>query len=130
MTEGLRYRRLGYVALNVSDVGRSLDFYEKHLGLQRAGEAMNGEHLLRCSRRHHDVILHQADEAGLRRIGWEMEDADNVTRARDLYRSLGIPIVDVGVEECTRLGVHDAVPRVGTAHRRDLRIFPRLRGRG
>ena len=115
MTEGLRYRRLGYVALNVCDVGRSLDFYEKRLGLQCAGEALNGEHLLRCSRRHHDVILHQAGEAGLRRIAWEMEDAVNVMRARHIYQSLDIPIVDVGVEECTRLGVHDAF-RVSEPH--------------
>ena len=115
MAEGLRYRRLGYVALNVSDIGRSLEFYEGRLGLQRAGEASNGEHLLRCSRRHHDVVLHQAGEVGLRRIGWEMEDADNVARARDLYRSLGIAPVDVEAEEGARLGVHDAF-RVSEPH--------------
>ena len=115
MPDSLRYRRLGYVALNVSDIGRSLEFYEKRLGLQRAGEADDGEFLLRCSRRHHDVVLHASETAGLRRIGWELEDAENVTRAREIYRSLGIATVDVGVEACTRLGIHDAF-RVSEPH--------------
>ncbi len=115
MTEGLRYRRLGYVALNVSDLGRSLEFYEKRLGLQRAGESDNGEFLLRCSRRHHDVALRESAEVGLRRIGWEMEGAENVAHARDIFRSLNIPIFDVPAEECTRLGVHDAF-RVSEPH--------------
>lgn len=29
-----RYKKIGYVALNVSDVDRSTDFYDKVVGLQ------------------------------------------------------------------------------------------------
>jgi 2,3-dihydroxy-p-cumate/2,3-dihydroxybenzoate 3,4-dioxygenase len=106
MTNGLRYRRLAYVALNVTDMARSTAFYEAVLGLQRAGEAANGEFLFRCSPRHHDIVLHRAAEPGLRRIGWEMEDADNDAKARDLYRSLDVPVRDVSAEEAARLGIH------------------------
>jgi 2,3-dihydroxy-p-cumate/2,3-dihydroxybenzoate 3,4-dioxygenase len=104
----LRYRRLAYVALNVSDMARSAAFYEKVLGLQPAGEAENGEHLFRCSARHHDIVLHEAARPGLRRVAWEMEDATNLAKARDLYRSLDIPIRDVTPNETKQLGVHDA----------------------
>ena len=33
----VRYNRLGYVALNVTDQQRSHDFHEKQVGLQRGG---------------------------------------------------------------------------------------------
>ena len=47
------YEKLGYVALNVSDVGRSRDFYHKQVGLQMSGEA-DGVAFLRCSEDHQD----------------------------------------------------------------------------
>jgi 2,3-dihydroxy-p-cumate/2,3-dihydroxybenzoate 3,4-dioxygenase len=106
MMNDLRYARLGYVALNVADMARSMAFYENLLGLQRAGDAANGEKLFRCSPRHHDIVLHQAREPGLRRIGWEMQDAENVAKARDLYRRLDVPAVDVSAAECAQLGIH------------------------
>lgn len=108
MTLDFRYRRLGYVALNVTDMARSAKFYEAMLGLQKAGEAANGEQLYRCSSRHHDVILHQAPEAGLRRIGWEMESVEDVAILRKHLAALGIRAFDVGAEESAALGIHDA----------------------
>ena len=105
MTNGLRYRRLGYVALNVTDMARSTAFYESLLGLQRAGEAANDEHLFRCSPRHQDIVLHEASEPGLRRIGWEMQDEENVARARDLFGGLEIAVHDVSDRECEQLGI-------------------------
>lgn len=108
MTLDFRYRRLGYVALNVTEMTRSIDFYERLLGLQRAGEALNGELLLRCSERHHDIVLHQGHEPGLRRIGWEMEGPEHVAKIRKHLGSLGISAHDVNAEECAALGIHDA----------------------
>ena len=78
MAPDFRYRRLGYVALNVSDIARSTAFYRDFVGLTPAGEALNGERLYRCSERHHDVILHEAAAPGLRRVGWEMESGADV----------------------------------------------------
>ncbi|MEQ8268618.1 MAG: VOC family protein [Parvibaculum sp.] len=108
MTPDFRYRRLGYVALNVTDIDRSIGFYEPVLGLQRAGKAANGEHLFRCSPRHHDIVLHQAQAPGLRRVGWEMESADHVARIRKHLASLGIAIHEVDADESALLGLHDA----------------------
>ncbi|MES1990997.1 MAG: VOC family protein [Pseudomonadota bacterium] len=108
MTPDFRYRRLGYVALNVTDMSRSVDFYTVLLGLQAAGNGSNGEKLFRCSARHHDVILHQGKDAGLRRIGWEMENADHTARIRRHLEGLGIATVDVAAEEQATLGIHDA----------------------
>lgn len=108
MPQDFRYRRLGYVALNVSDVRRSADFYRDVVGLTPAGEALNGEHLFRCSERHHDVVLHQSDTVGLRRVGWEMETAKDVANIRGHLQSLDIEPHPVAAAECEALGVSDA----------------------
>ncbi|MGD0189315.1 MAG: VOC family protein [Rhizomicrobium sp.] len=108
MTDALRYRRLAYVALNVSDIARSTTFYEEILGLQRAGNGEDGERLFRCSARHHDVILREAAKPGLRRIGWELESPDALRHARRLFSSLDIAVRDINAGECATLGIHDA----------------------
>ncbi len=106
--QDFRYRRLGYVALNVSDVERSGNFYRDFVGLAPAGEALNGECLFRCSERHHDVVLHQSDAVGLRRVGWEMESANDVAKVRRHLQSLDIEAHPVAAAECDALGISDA----------------------
>jgi 2,3-dihydroxy-p-cumate/2,3-dihydroxybenzoate 3,4-dioxygenase len=117
MALDFRYRRLGYVALNVSNVERSLEFYRDFVGLTPADRALNGEHLLRCSARHHDVVLHEG-EVGLRRVGWEMESAQDVEYIGAHLRSLDIETHPVARDECEALGVRDAFritePTTGT----------------
>ena len=103
-----RYRRLGYVALNVTDMVRSREFYTDLLGLQEAGDATNGECLYRCTSRHHDVVLHEARDAGLRRVGWEMENASHTAKIRKHLEQLGIELFDLSHEESAALGIHDA----------------------
>jgi 2,3-dihydroxy-p-cumate/2,3-dihydroxybenzoate 3,4-dioxygenase len=108
MALDFRYRRLGYVALNVSDVARTADFYRELVGLAEAGEACNGERLLRCSPHHHDVVLHESQRVGLRRVGWEMESAEHVVRIRAHFERLGIATHTVPDEENAALGIHGA----------------------
>jgi 2,3-dihydroxy-p-cumate/2,3-dihydroxybenzoate 3,4-dioxygenase len=108
MLPDFRYRRLGYVALNVTDIEKSETFYTSLLGLQPAGGAASGERLFRCSRRHHDIILHQGTDAGLRRVGWEMENAEHIVRLRKHFGALGIAMKDVVADEQAKLGIHDA----------------------
>ena len=113
-----RYRRLGYVALNVTEIARSVHFYETLFGLQAAGEGPNGERLFRCSKRHHDVILHRAKEPGLRRVGWEMDGPENLAKIRAHFGTLGIACHDVSPADQAALGIHDAFritePNTGT----------------
>ncbi|MGE0487076.1 MAG: VOC family protein [Gammaproteobacteria bacterium] len=105
MTLDFRYRRLGYVALNVSDHARSDVFYREMVGLQAAGRGDGGEHLYRCSKRHHDVVLHQGAHPGLRRVGWEMESDEDWERLRHHLEGLGIACHDVDGDACAALGI-------------------------
>lgn len=108
MPPDFRYRRLGYVVLNVSDGARAHDFYQAMVGLCPAGEALHGERLYRCSDRHHDVILRENGAPGLRRVGWEMESAEHLVRIRTHLEGLGLDIHPVAAEERAALGLGEA----------------------
>ena len=70
----IRYRKLGYVELMVTDLERSAAFYRDVVGLEPAGEGPEGERRFRCSEDPYAVVLHQADQPGFRRGGWMLED--------------------------------------------------------
>ena len=108
MTPTFRYKRLGYVALNVTDLTRSCEFYTGIVGLAPAGDGNHGEKLFRCTSRHHDVVLHESENAGLRRVGWEMESAKDVSLAREQAVNKGWTIAEVDKNECDQLGIEDA----------------------
>lgn len=108
MTQAFRYRRLGYVALNVTDLPRALDFYQTVVGLQPAGRA-GDEHFLRCSDHHHDVVLHEAPQAGLRRVGWEMASAEDLEMLVTHLTRAGLRPVALAEEQCAALGLGAAV---------------------
>jgi 2,3-dihydroxy-p-cumate/2,3-dihydroxybenzoate 3,4-dioxygenase len=77
-----RYRKLGYAALNVADVKRTAAFYRDIVGLDRTEIGAKGEIYLRCGPDHHNIVLHQAPAPGLKRVGFELENADELERAR------------------------------------------------
>lgn len=54
------------------------------------------------------MILHQGAAPGLRRVGWQMEDAENATKIRHHLQSLGIATVDVAADEQAALGIENA----------------------
>ena len=85
-----RYAKLGYVAINVTDIARSRHFYETLWGLTVSGTGPDGEVFLRCSTDHHNIILYPAERVGLRRIGWQMESEDDVDRIVALADDLGL----------------------------------------
>jgi 2,3-dihydroxy-p-cumate/2,3-dihydroxybenzoate 3,4-dioxygenase len=98
----IRYRRLGYLALTVTDPLRSMEFYRDIVGIA-AEQAADGETvLLRCSDRHHDLTLHKGDRPALKRIGWEMESPAAMA-------ALGIAVIAVPDAEADMLGLRDAV---------------------
>jgi 2,3-dihydroxy-p-cumate/2,3-dihydroxybenzoate 3,4-dioxygenase len=80
----IRYRKLGYAELNVTDLERARAFYTNQLGLQFVGEAEDGGLLFRCTDEHHAVVLHKASVPGIRCSGWMLEDAPQFDK---LYRS-------------------------------------------
>lgn len=106
MHPDFRYRRLAYVALDVTDLEASRRFYGDLLGLQAAGSSASGEYFYRCSSRHHDLVLRQAPEAGLRRLGWQMETAADLSALREhLAGPLGLLVHDLPRADCEALGL-------------------------
>jgi 2,3-dihydroxy-p-cumate/2,3-dihydroxybenzoate 3,4-dioxygenase len=105
---GIRYDRLGYVALNVTDPARSAAFYETIVGLQPAGTGPDGATLLRCSSHHHDIALYKAPEPGLKRLGWQLESEKSLATAKAHLQTLGLHIEPVSAAETSALGIGDA----------------------
>jgi 2,3-dihydroxy-p-cumate/2,3-dihydroxybenzoate 3,4-dioxygenase len=100
-----RHRKLGYVALNVTDLGRTTDFALNLIGLWDNGRGPSGEQFLACSNEHHDLVLYQAREPGFVRAGWELETPDDVERAYSHYEGLGLRPTRLAQEEKDILGL-------------------------
>ena len=97
-----RYRKPGYVALNVSDLDRSIHFYRDLVGLQLE-ERVDDAAFLRCSDDHHNLVLYRADEPGIKRMGFELESAEDLAQARAYVEQQGWPVRDVSAEEAQQL---------------------------
>jgi 2,3-dihydroxy-p-cumate/2,3-dihydroxybenzoate 3,4-dioxygenase len=102
VTTPINYRRLGYVALNVTDMPRSLAFYRDVVGLQ-ASSADDVVVALRCTPDHHSVLLYPARAPGLKRVAFELENERELEAAHDHVRKLGLEIEDVDKAEQARL---------------------------
>jgi 2,3-dihydroxy-p-cumate/2,3-dihydroxybenzoate 3,4-dioxygenase len=98
-----RYRKLGYVALNVSDLARARAFYEGQLGLHPSGEGANGEAFFRCGFEHHAVALYQGAEPGLKRIGFELETPEAVEDAARHFAAEGLDVAELAPAACAAL---------------------------
>jgi 2,3-dihydroxy-p-cumate/2,3-dihydroxybenzoate 3,4-dioxygenase len=99
----IRYRKLGYVALNVTDLERSARFYESILGLTPVAGAAADTRLFRCSEDHHNVLLCAAPRPGLKRIGFEMEDRAALEVLHEVLSTKGLDVRAMTPEECAAL---------------------------
>lgn len=96
----IRYRKLGYVALNVTDLARARQWYASMAGLQFNGSGEAGQVFFRSGAEHHSLVLHQAAAPGLKRVGWELEsDAQFDVLARELDRH-GVAWRELDANEC------------------------------
>lgn len=113
----IRFARLGYVALNVSEMERSVAFYRDIVGLTCDAEPEGGHAFLRCSDRHHDVMLAEGGEPGLSSIGWEMESQEALEAAELHLRSIGQDVTEVSATEAAafhfRRGFRSYEPTTG-----------------
>jgi 2,3-dihydroxy-p-cumate/2,3-dihydroxybenzoate 3,4-dioxygenase len=80
MTAPFRYRKLGYAALTVTDLQRSVVFYRDLLGLDLVEQTADTAYL-RCSRDHHNLVLVQGSVPGLKRVGFELENEAELDKA-------------------------------------------------
>lgn len=91
----MRYEKLGYVALNVTDIERSRAFYENVVGLQYSGTNDEGHVFFRCSLDHHNIVLCPSVRPGLKRIGVEMQDEAALDELAAQLRRHDIPCYEV-----------------------------------
>ncbi|RLA12286.1 MAG: 2,3-dihydroxy-p-cumate-3,4-dioxygenase, partial [Gammaproteobacteria bacterium] len=96
----IRYLKLGYVALGVTDLDKSVPFYRDVVGLQLNEQADDGTAFLSCSDDHHNIILYQSDTPGLKRVGWEIEDESQFEVAIAHLKGAGLTLTDVSPDEC------------------------------
>jgi len=84
----IRYSRLGYARLQVTDLPASIHFYEDLVGLKR-DSGPDGEVWLRCSDKPYDLILTEGPEAGLAAVGFELESRAELDKAFTHVEALG-----------------------------------------
>lgn len=88
MTHPIRYSRLGYCRLHVTDLAKSVAFYRDLMGLMLARE--EGQTAwLRCSDKPYDLVLEQGRAAGLSGVGFELETAAGLEHAFARIADLG-----------------------------------------
>ncbi|MGH6625586.1 MAG: VOC family protein [Burkholderiaceae bacterium] len=94
-----RYRKPGYVALNVTDMDKSVKFYRDLVGLQL--EAQEGQDVayLRCSENHHNVALYRSDTPGIKRMAFELESDQDLELAAQHIQQMGWPLREVSDAE-------------------------------
>jgi 2,3-dihydroxy-p-cumate/2,3-dihydroxybenzoate 3,4-dioxygenase len=103
MDTDIRYEKLGYVALNVTDLDRSAAFYRDHVGLNLTAKT-DGVAYLRCSRDHHNIALYPAKAPGVKRVGYEVESEAVIDRLIERFSGLGLAVEEASQRECQALG--------------------------
>jgi catechol 2,3-dioxygenase-like lactoylglutathione lyase family enzyme len=101
-----KVQKIGHVVLNVTDLGRSIEFYVGILGFRGSDvypDTMvpGGMAFLRCGPDHHGVALVGAAKAASQRIemhhmAFEVASLDEVFRSRDHLQKHGVKIVYEG----------------------------------
>ena len=104
-----RYKKLAYVALNVTDPERSTAFMRDLLGLETVEAAARDVRFLRCDDHHHSIALYRAGAPGLRRVAFEMESQNDLDLADAHLRDLGLRTSWVSPEEGKVLGLGRAL---------------------
>ncbi|WP_275629567.1 VOC family protein [Pseudomonas sp. 273] len=102
ITLPFRYKKLGYAAINVTDLSRSVAFYRDIVGLDVVQQDSDIAYL-RCSRDHHNFLLYQAPGHGLKRVGFELEQDSDVHAAFEHFDRIGMKPVWVPAEESKQL---------------------------
>jgi 2,3-dihydroxy-p-cumate/2,3-dihydroxybenzoate 3,4-dioxygenase len=89
MTHPIRYSRLGYATLQVTDLAASVHFYTEIMGLKlERSDAQTA--WLRCSDKPFDLVLEAGDVPGLSRIGFEVESGAELAKAFDHIAGVGL----------------------------------------
>lgn len=102
MTLPFRYEKLGYAALNVTDLDRSIPFYQGLMGLDLVARD-EGVAYLRCSRDHHNLVLHAAKAPGLKRVAFKLATQADLNQAFEHFQASGLAPRWLSADECRAL---------------------------
>lgn len=108
MTVPFRYRRLGYITLNVTDIEKSSHFVTEFFGLDLVTEMPGGGRAFRAGRAFMDVLLVPGNDAALARTSWELEQESDLDSAYSHFESIGCRPSWVGRKECDDLRLQRA----------------------
>jgi 2,3-dihydroxy-p-cumate/2,3-dihydroxybenzoate 3,4-dioxygenase len=103
MNQKIRYKKLGYVELNVSDLNRSREFYEGLVGWQFVEKGPAGELRFRCSEDPYTVVLHRGIP-GHKRTGWMLEDDRQFDNLFRRLAAADVPYEELSPTECDERG--------------------------
>ena len=99
------YKRLAYVALNVTDINKSIAFYSGQLGLnvhvERQGEKVG----LRCDQYAMSLVLYQEGVAGLRRVCFQVASSADLQLAKAHFQSRSYECWDIPAAEIEFLNI-------------------------
>lgn len=87
----LRPERLGYVALNTTNMDQSIAFWTQAVQLE-ISERREDKTFLRGGMQHHWIALHQASEPGLARVGIQVADRETLARFENELTGAGIDV--------------------------------------
>jgi 2,3-dihydroxybiphenyl 1,2-dioxygenase len=97
--------QLGYLGLEVSDLGEWERFAAEVLGLQVVAKTANGSMLLRMDENHHRFILRQGGADDVAFVGWEVADQAALRELGQKLNQAGIETVAGAPEETAARGV-------------------------
>jgi len=86
----LRPERLGYLSLNVKNLEKSVDFYEKAVHME-VSDRIDGRVYLRGGLEHHWLVIQEApDKPLLERVGIEVKDLDTLNQFEEKLQEAGV----------------------------------------
>ncbi|HWQ16370.1 MAG TPA: 3,4-dihydroxyphenylacetate 2,3-dioxygenase [Sulfolobales archaeon] len=97
--------RISHVGLRVSDLEKARSFYCDILGFVEVEKSGDELYLKGVEEgQHHSLVLRKGSEPGLSYIAFRVNSPEDLERARDYYRSMGLP-----VSRFSEKGVSDAI---------------------
>lgn len=119
----IRYQKLGYVELNVSDLARSLAFYRDMVGLEYVGPHGDAERFRCDPEEPYSVVLHRSDAPGFKRAGWILQDAAQFAPLQERLDASNSPWEQLDAAECADRGFLRAVRTVEKHTRATLEFY-------
>lgn len=96
---------LAYVTFDIADPAYWQDLYTRVFGMQLL-EREDGVIDVRCDEMHHRLSLYPTGKDGLRSVGWQMKDADDLLALVGRLRGMGLEVTEGSPELCAERKVY------------------------